>query len=234
MTRRWRLAAALAALVSTAPLAYGEPLRAAGVVKLTDTRILLFPASVEVYEIVAGGQPTLKQDWTQTARDHLKTALETELTEKKATLLSYRDPQTPERQFKHVQIVKVHALVSQAILRHRYGGDAQRLPNKAGRFDWTLGSGASALREDHDDADYALFVHFVEGHSSGGRVAMNVAAAVFGGMVVTGRQTGLASLLDLRTGDVVWYNRNVESDGDLRTLDDARKAVRRLLKELPF
>jgi hypothetical protein len=232
MNRRIILAVAVAALVSASPAA-AEPRRAAGTVTLGDARIVMFPASVEVYEIGAGG-PVLKQDWTETAREHVRRVLERELAQRKITVVPYQEPEPGERRLQHIQIVKVHGLVGQAILRHSYGGEITRLPNKAGRFDWSLGPGASALREDHGDADYALFVSFAEGHSSGGRVAMNVAGAILGGQIVTGRQTGLASLVDLKTGDVVWFHRNVESDGDLRTESDAAKAVKRLFKELPF
>lgn len=233
MRRRLLLAVALVAACAAAP-AEADPRQPAGFVKVADGRVIFFPPSVEVYEIAAGGPPLLKQDWTEAARQHVRQALETTLTERNATLVAYRDPEVGERRMQHIQIVKVHALVSQAIQLHSYGGDAQRLPNKAGRFDWTLGPSATALSDDHDGADYALFVTFIEGHSSGGRVAMNVAAAVLGGVVVTGRQTGIASLVDLKTGDIVWYHRNVESDGNLRTADDARKAIGRLLKGFPF
>jgi len=133
-----------------------------------------------------------------------------------------------------MQVTKVHTLVAQTIVRHEYGGDKLRLPSKAGRFDWSVGPGAEVIRQDNAEADYALFVEFIEGHSSGGRVAVNVAAAVLGGPIITGAQTGVASLVDLRTGDVVWFHRNRETDGDLRTPGGARKAVGRLLKELPF
>ena len=233
MRRRLLLAVALsAACASTA--AEADPRRPAGFATVTEGRILFFPPSVEVYEIGAGGPPLLKQDWTETARQHVREALETMLTERKATLIAYRDPEASDRRLQHLQIARVLWLVSQAILQHSYGPDALRLPNKAGRFDWTLGPSASALREDNDDADYALFVTFLEGHSTGGRVAMNVASAVLGGVMVTGRQRGIASLVDLRTGDIVWYHKNDESDGDLRTAASARKAIERLLKGFPF
>ena len=210
------------------------PRRAAGATNVGDARIVHFPAHVEVYEIVAGGAPVLKQDWTEAAREHVRQAVAGEFAERGAVLVPYQEPEASERRLQHVQVVKVHGLVSQAILRHSYGGAMQQLPSKAGRFDWTVGPGASALRDDHGNADYALFVSFVQGHTSGGRAAMNVAAAVLGGPIVTGRQTGIASLMDLRTGDIVWFHQNVESGADLRTAPEALQAVRRLLREFPF
>lgn len=231
---RWLAAAAFVAVLLLVVRAAADPLRAATPLNPTDARVLMLAPSVEVYEIGAGGQSALKAEWTEAARGHVRVALEAELGARKATVVAYQAPEAGDRQAAHLQIFKVHGLVAQMVLRHAYGGDNARLPSKEGRFDWSLGPGARALGEDHEDAGYALFVTFTEGHSSGGRVAMNVAAAVLGGAIVTGRQTGIASLVDLKTGDVVWFHRNRESDGDLRTAEAAAKAVRRLLKEFPL
>ena len=222
----------MALVACAAAPAAADPRRAAGFVKVSEARVLFFPVDIGVYEIAAGGA-VLKQDWTDTARGHVRHALESEIAARRATVVPYQEPEAPAHKLQHLQIFKVYRLVSHAILLHSYSGEAYRLPNKAGRFDWSVGPAAAALREGHGDPDYTLFVSFVEGHASSGRVAMNVLGALLGG-IVTGRQTGLASLVDLKTGDVVWFNRNVESDGDLRTATDALKAVKRLLKELPL
>ena len=55
-----------------------------------------------------------------------------------------------------------------SILTHHYG--VLKLPNKDGKFDWTLGEGVKALREDAD-ADYALFVFLRDSYASAGRKA---------------------------------------------------------------
>ncbi len=49
-----------------------------------------------------------------------------------------------------------------------------------------------------------------------------------------GMQVGFASLVDLQTGDVVWFNRLVNQAGDLRTVEPARKAVDELLTDFPL
>ena len=45
-----------------------------------------------------------------------------------------------------------------------------------------------------------------------------------------GMQVGLASLVDLRTGQVVWHNLLVDQTGDLRNLQGARETAGDLLK----
>ena len=224
----------LVSLSLAAGPAVAAPLKAATPMILTDARILVLPPDVKVYEIGAGGQVVLKTEWTDTAREHVRTALEAELVGRKSIVVRYRAPETPDRQLSHLQIFKVHGLVKEAVLDHAYGGDEARLPSKAGRFDWSVGPGAHVLGEDHGDAGYALFVTFVQGHTSGGRDAMNVASYIIGGSVITGRQTGIASFVDLRTGNIIWFNKNLGDSPDLRTAVDAAKAVHRLLKEFPL
>jgi hypothetical protein len=132
----------------------------------------------------------------------------------------------------HQQIIKVHTLVAQTIQRYRLT-PGQELPSKRGRFDWGLGDAVGPLRGEPDAAEYALFVEFIEGHSSGGRAALNVVGAVLGGRIIYGRQTGVASLVNLATGDVVWFSRRVvDGSGDLRTVEGARAAVKELLEAL--
>ncbi len=49
-----------------------------------------------------------------------------------------------------------------------------------------------------------------------------------------GQQVGFASLVDLETGDIVWFNRLVSGVGDLRTAEPARAAVDDLLADFPL
>jgi len=225
---------AVAMILFAALVAHADPRRSPAAAKLADARVVLFPPSVSVYEIGAGGQAALRQEWSDAATGFVVSALDAALAAGRVSVIKYQPPEVAERRATHLQVTKVHALVAQTITRHEYGGDKLALPSMAGRFDWSVGPGADVIRQDNGDADYALFVEFIEGHSSGGRVAMNVAAAVLGGRIVHGMQTGIASLVDLRTGDVVWFHRNRESSGDLRTSDGARKAVGALLRALPY
>jgi hypothetical protein len=49
-----------------------------------------------------------------------------------------------------------------------------------------------------------------------------------------GIQVGFASLVDLDTGEVAWFNVLVNQTGDLRTAEPARIAVDSLLTDMPF
>jgi hypothetical protein len=108
-----------------------------------------------------------------------------------------------------------------------------KLPAKAGRFDWSLGPGVSEIGRD-SGADYALFVFYRDYQASGGRVAMSIFAAALTGVVLsTGGQGGFASLVDLKSGNVVWYNKVDVGTGDLRNPKGASAVVAQLVQGLP-
>jgi hypothetical protein len=53
---------------------------------------------------------------------------------------------------------------------------------------------------------------------------------LLGGDIGGGMQVGVASLVDLRTGQVVWHNLLVDQTGDLRNPAGARETADDLLK----
>ncbi len=63
--------------------------------------------------------------------------------------------------------------------------------------------------------------------------AQVVAAVVFGVALQGGVQVGLVSLVDLETGKVVWFNRLLRGEGDLRTDGPARETMKMLLTGMP-
>jgi hypothetical protein len=51
--------------------------------------------------------------------------------------------------------------------------------------------------------------------------------------VATGYEGGFASLVDLRTGDIVWFNTVAAGAGELRDPAGAKVAVEGLFKDIP-
>ena len=51
-------------------------------------------------------------------------------------------------------------------------------------------------------------------------------------MPVGGHQDAFASLVDLKTGNVVWYNNLFSEVGDIREITGATDLVRRLLDDM--
>jgi hypothetical protein len=130
--------------------------------------------------------------------------------------------------------------VAQSIVIHKYLGDY--LPTKRGKgLDWTLGEDAVRLGQ-KSGYDYALFLHAEDQVASTGRIALGVIglAGCFVGFcapnVGGATQLDYASLVDLKTGEVVWFNVVQAGSqvpgikfGDLRTPQGAAQMVDRLL-----
>jgi hypothetical protein len=82
-------------------------------------------------------------------------------------------------------------------------------------------------------ADYALFTWIRDSYASGQRKATMLALALLGAISVGGEQVGYASLVDLRSGRVVWFKRLDRMSGDLREPATAKETVETLLKGFP-
>ena len=107
-----------------------------------------------------------------------------------------------------------------------------KLPGKNGQFDWTLGPEVRFLKDKYE-ADYVLFVYLRDSYASTGRKVAFVVAAAFGIGIPLGQQIGFASLIDLDTGEIAWFNRLDRGVGDLRTDEAATKSVEILLSNFP-
>ncbi len=196
-------------------------------------RVLLMPLDVQLMELTAGGLREPNAQWTHSAKEHIENALTELLAERQDTLVLYQAPKNdPGLMHTHDQMLKLHEAVGRSILIHQHY-PVLALPTKQNRFDYSLGADVASLGEGHS-CRYALFIYLRDSYASGERVAAMVAAAMFGIGLQGGMQVGFASLVDLETGDVVWFNRLVSEAGDLRTLEPARKAVDDLLTDFPL
>ncbi len=191
--------------------------------------ILVLPVDTELSELSFGGAPTIRQDWTVAARENMNQALYASFTAKNANITFHNGDVDDDDLAK---ILRLHAAVGRSILIHQYEGPS-KLPTKQGKFEWTLGPSIARLA-DKTNADYVLFIHVRDSYSGPGRVAAQViAAAVFGVAIQGGVQLGFASLVDLKSGDFVWYNRLLRGAGDLRTAEPAKETIAVLLTGLP-
>jgi hypothetical protein len=193
----------------------------------------LIEPDIILFELTAGGLEEPRADWTETAKRNVERKL-SELLQKGGDKLIPYQPQgmVAERMRTHGQILKLHEVVGQTVLIHQYN-PMFNLPTKQGCFDWGLGECVRVLKED-TGAEYALFVYLRDSYVSPARAALMVAAALFGVGVPGGMQLGFASLVDLQTGQIVWFNRLISGVGDLRTPEAAEKAIQELLVNVPL
>ncbi len=190
-------------------------------------RVLLMPPDIRYYLLTAGGVPEPHAEWTEAARANFTDAVK-RYAEAIGTELVVMDDSdmTPTE----ISYSELHNAVGLTVLINHFG--YYKLPTKKDTFDWSLGPGVKEFA-DRYEADYGLFVFYRDEQASGGRVAFAVLAAVAGAAVSTGGEYGFASLVDLRSGDLVWFNVVGAGSGELRDPAGATAAVETLFKDIP-
>lgn len=188
-------------------------------------KVVVMPMDVELFSMSAGGVLEPQAEWTIQALDNLKAAIRNRSTENAAfnTFQGEADVAIDE-------LNRLHGAVGAAINIHHLG--PFKLPTKEGRLEWTLGPEVSLIKQ-KSGADYALFTFIRDSYASNERKAAIVVAALFGVGLTAGVQVGYASLVDLNTGDVVWFNRLIRGYGDLREPDNAKESLDALLQSFP-
>lgn len=222
------LAACSSTQVRTARDDAGRPLAIGG-------KVVLVEPDIELSEVLAGGAEEPRKAWTDAAR-RLYPQMARELLARRGVEVApdFSLPPADSNDDRIRQLVLLNQAVSISILQYSRAGNSPNsgLRNKHGQFDWSLGPGVAALR-DATGADYALFTYLRDSYTSGGRAAMRVIGfLLLGGDVGGGYQIGLASLVDLRTGRVVWHNLLLDQTGDLRDPAGARETTEDLLRGL--
>ena len=191
----------------------------------TGKRVLLVDPDVELSELTVGGITEARADWTATGKGFIKADIASTLQAKGIVTTPAENLTDPHE----VQLVKLYGAVGLSILQNAIF----QLPTKKNNFDWTLGPGVGALRE-HYQGDYALFVFVRDSYTTAGRALLMLGAAMVGVGVQGGQQIGFASLVDLRTGRVVWFNQLVSSAGNLKEEKPAAITVKNLLDGMPL
>jgi len=214
---------ALAACTSTDEVqhaAYRQPI-------VPGARVVLMDVDIECSLVTASGLVEPNAAWTTRCRNSVRAALADFMSERRAELVVYDAAAIPsDRVARYRELAKLYEAVGTSILNR------EDYPTAEDKTNWSMGTGVRIIRDDHD-ADYALFIYLRDQYESGSRVATRLAFAMLGVITAPATQQGFASLVDLETGDVVWFNRLVSTVGDLRDKESARDAVDDLLDGSP-
>jgi hypothetical protein len=229
--QRWMLAWVIAGALASGAIA-APPNLAPGFSGLPPgARILLPPFDVELFELTAGGVVEPKADWTAAALGHMKAALKRRadslgLGPDALIELSERDADA------YGEVLALHGAVARSINLHHLGPSTLHLPTKAGLLDWSFGDVLQPLQQ-ATGARYALFVWVRDSYATAERKAMMVGMALLGVGMGGGAQVGYASLVDMQTGQVLWFSRLLRGSGDLRDAAPAVESVNALLRGFP-
>jgi hypothetical protein len=209
-----------------------------------DYRLLVMRPDVAVNSLTTGGVPQPRADWTEQARSNIIEALRKEQAGRggKTLVLAKRNELPGISPDEVADLERLNYAVDQSIALHKFSGAA--LPTKRGKgLEYTLGEDAVSLGR-RTGYDYALFLYAEDNIASAGRTALQVigvAGCFIGFCAPSGgsNQFAYASLVDLRTGEVVWFNVLQTGSqlpgikfGDLRTPEGAAQMVDRLLERM--
>lgn len=239
---------AVAGVCLAASLAIAQPALAGSVSrdgfafpKDGDVKIVVFRPDVSVGSLKIGGLDEPNADWTTAARTNIQTAMEGAGEARTANMKFLGEFEGADGALVS-EYRGLFEAVAGAVFQHGTLGD--RLPTKQVidadpkarkryNLDWTLGAEARRLKA-VTGGDYAMFLFTKDSYGDAGRkVAQLLMAGLFGAYVPAGVHIGYAGLVDLNTGDVVWFNTDLAMGGDPRDAEGAAKRVGQLLSGFP-
>jgi hypothetical protein len=206
-----------------------------------DYKLLVLRPDVSVGAVTTGGMSQPRADWTEEARTNIVNAVRAQQAGRGGkVLVAERRNDVPGVDADTVaNLERLNDVVDESIVLHKYLGAT--LPTKRRKgLDYTLGQDAVDFGK-KTGFDYMLFLHAEDERASSGRTALQVigiAGCIIGFCAPSGGQNQLAyaSLVDLHTGDVVWFNVLLTGSdlpgvtfGDIRTPEGAAQMVERLL-----
>lgn len=196
--------------------------------RLADSKLVVVPADIELFSLSAGGVQEPKADWTEAATKHFAAGLKAKSNLLGANVSSIKESDLDEL----AELSALHGAVATSVFVHHMFAAAGSLPTKDGKLLWSLGDAVKPLR-DKTGADYALFTWVRDSYASAERKAVMIGMALLGVGVAGGAQIGYASLVDLKTGQIVWFNNLARGFGDLREEKPALETVEALLRSFP-
>jgi hypothetical protein len=205
----------------------------------TEKRIVVFPPDVALARITTQGiEP--RADWTQSARALLVSHLARNVSRRGIVAIQLDKPVDPNE----VQVAKRYAVYSE-----------EQPEATAPATETASAPDTQAVRERYK-ADYAMFFHLHDYRTSVGQVASNVvgkvvvdAALATAAVAATAghfiwlpnglrasdaSRVAVVSIVDLRTGIVVWSKTSTDTSGDMRDEHDSRDFIDETMAEAPF
>jgi hypothetical protein len=192
----------------------------------------VLPPDIKIYELSAGGDTELRDDWSAAGREAVLHGLAEVFKDRGIALKSLavdKDMQGPLE-----DVTALYRAVSYSIVEHTYRNPP--FQTKLENFDYSVGPVDDMLRK--HQADAFLIVYGVDQISTAGRKVLRgvglVLGSVTGQPVLSQGTTALNIALVDRSGAVLWYKIAGDDGGyDLREAKSARAFVQRLVADFP-
>ena len=197
-------------------------------------KVVVMRPDIAVDVLTVGGLLERREDWTITARDNVLASLQAQQAKRGGqTQIAITRESAGGEDATVIALNQLHQAVGQSVMVHKFS-PIGALPTKKDVFDWTLGELAVQYGA-QSGYDYAFFLYARDSFSSGGRAALQAVGAlgcIVGVCVIPpgGMQQAFASLVELKTGKLVWFNHVLSSTGDIRTQAGADALVEKLLE----
>lgn len=217
--RPWLLSLLLPLLSAGVPAPASAAGNEAGNRFPVDGRVALFEPDIELSEL-AGGKTLPRPEWTATARLlYAQAALE--MLDQRGISVVPGSTVSPADVSGDDGLRQQVRSIAAALLQRRQGVP----PTLSLEID-------PATLQRIAVADYGLFTWIRDSQAGNGRTAMRLAGKLLIGNLRSGERAGVAMLVELRTGKVVWHALLPGQTYDLRNLAGARDAAARLLNPL--
>lgn len=183
---------------------------------------------VKVYELTAGGQTVLKDEWSSQGRKAVTDSLKRALAEKgwKVKMVEPGGVTTTKEELEEMRLL--YGDVGPSIVRATYVYPV--FPEKLRNFDYSVGPVKRILEE--AGVDLLVLAYAYDEVSSGGRAVVNTLNAIFGTGSTGGDSFLNVALVD-RNGKVLWFDVEMAHGSfDLRDPASAEGFVRRILDRM--
>lgn len=199
------------------------------------TGIIVLKPDIELSVLTTSGLQEPNSEWSKQALTNIQASLNAALQNRQQRFLAL-DADTIITGRAN-QVLRLHDAVATSILAFNYGLGG--LPTKKSTdFNWTLGPGALEIARASAagrDAKYALITFGRGTYASGGRWTLAIVGAAVGASVPMGGQQVYASLVELQTGNIVWFNvATAGPQDDMRKPEGAAGLITTLMKDVPL
>ncbi|MBF0523165.1 MAG: hypothetical protein HQL24_08940 [Candidatus Omnitrophica bacterium] len=193
---------------------------------------------VKIYSLTAGGIDQYNDEWSIQSKEKILRLIKEKLETVSNSKVAYID----EKQLNESQKDLVSEqngmffTVAHSIIAHTYLPVSQ-FPYKVKNFDYTMGDEVGDLNS-IANVDTLLFCSGRNYIWTTGRVSLSIFGALLGAatgvcvIVPAGPEWIVLSLVDAKTGEVIWFNYK-PMPGDLRNEDVDKKIIDELFKDFP-
>ena len=192
----------------------------------------VLPPDIKIYELSAGGDTELRDDWSAAGREAVLKGLADAFKDRGIALRPLAVDKDMQGPFE--DLTALYRAVSYSIVEHTYKNPP--FQTKLENFDYSVGPVDDVLRK--HQADAFLIVYGIDEISTAGRKALRgvglVLGSVTGQPVLSQGTTALNIALVDRSGAVLWYKIAGDDGGyDLRDGKSAKTFIQRLVADFP-